>query len=82
MIKEPQRPIIEDSINIGGYTHMKIKIRTAFDGRDFTVCQNIGTSRVLVSRAFLTYFVNVNIIKVSKSVKIAGYLGLVTKLRE
>ncbi len=80
MIKELQRFIIENSMNINGYTHIKIKIRIAFNGRDFTVYQDIRIDCMLVLQTFLVYFVDVNIIKVSKFIKIAGYLGPVIKL--
>ena len=38
IIKEPQRSVFKDSMNIGNYTYIKIKIYTTFDGRDFTIC--------------------------------------------
>ena len=59
---------------------MKIKIRIALDRRDFTVYQDIKINRILILQAFLTHFTDVSIIKVSKPVRIAGYLGLITKL--
>jgi len=82
VIKELQRSVPEDSMNIGGYIHMKIKIRAAPDGRDFMICQNTKTGRVLVSYAFLANFSDVDIIKVSKFVRIAGYLNPIIKLQE
>ena len=79
MIKELQHLVPENSMNIGGYTHIKIKIRIAFNKRDFTICQNIETSRILILYIFLINFFNIDIIKISKPAKIAGYLGLIIK---
>jgi len=79
MIKEPQRSVPEDSINIRGYIYMKIKIYVAFNRRDFTIYQDIRTGRALVSHIFLINFSDVDIIKVFKLAKIIGYLGLVIK---
>ncbi len=82
MIKEPQRLVPEDSMSIRGYTYMKIKIRVALNRQDFTICQDTGTGRALVSCAFLANFSDVDITKISKSARIAGYLGPVMKLQE
>ena len=59
---------------------MKIKIRVAFNGRDFTIYQDTETSHALVLYAFLTNFSDIEIIKVSKPARIAGYLDPVIKL--
>ena len=61
---------------------MKIKIRAAFDERDFMICQDTGTGRALVSYVFLANFSDVDITKVSKPARIAGYLGPVMKFQE
>jgi hypothetical protein len=37
VIKEPQRLVPKDSINIEGYIYIKIKIRATLDKRDFTI---------------------------------------------
>ena len=79
MIKKPQCSVPEDSMNIGDYIYMKIKIRVVSNKRDFIICQNIKTSHVLVLYAFLANFSDVDITKVFKPVKIAGYLGLIIK---
>ena len=59
---------------------MKIKIRVVPDGRDFTICQDTGIGRALVLCVFLANFSDVDITKVSKLARIAGYLGPVIKL--
>ncbi len=82
IIKKPQHLIPKDSISIKGYIHMKIKIRATPDKRDFTICQDIRTSRALVLHTFLANFSDVDITKVSKPAKIAGYLNPVIKLQE
>ncbi len=61
---------------------MKIKICVAFDRRDFTICQNIRTGCVLILYVFLANFSDIDIIKISKSVKIVGYLDPVIKLQK
>jgi len=82
MIKKSQYLVLENSMSIRGYTHMKIKIYIAFDERDFTICQDTRTSRALISRIFLTNFFDIDIIKVFKPVRIAGYLNPIIKLQE
>ncbi len=79
MIKKPQCSVPEDSMNIGDYIYMKIKIYVVFNGRDFMIYQDTETGCVLISYAFLANFSDVDIIKVFKPVKIAGYLGLIIK---
>ncbi len=59
---------------------MKIKIRIAFNKQDFTIYQNIEIGHALISYIFLTNFSDIDITKVFKPVKIAGYLNPVIKL--
>ncbi len=80
MIKKPQRSVPKDSINIGGYTYMKIKIHITPNKRDFIIYQDTKTNRILVSYAFLVNFSDIDITKVFKPTKIAGYLDPIIKL--
>ncbi len=66
-------------MNIKDYIYIKIKIYITFNKQDFTIYQNIKINYILISYIFLTNFFNINIIKISKSIKIINYLNLVIK---
>ncbi len=81
-IVRENKPLEQGStMTMGGYTHMKVKIRGSPNGQDLDACQDTGTGRALVRRDFLSHFSDVEIQK-KPTAKIAGYLGPVTKLRE
>ncbi len=69
-------------MNIKDNIYIKIKIRVAFNKRDFTIYQNIKTSYILVSHVFLTNFSDIDIIKIFKPVKIVSYLGPIIKFQK
>ncbi len=79
IVKKVEILWIEDTIIIKGYIYMKLKIRTLFNGQNLSVCQDTGTDRIFVIRAFFFHFSAVKITRVIMLIKIVGYLGLVTK---